>query len=134
MGKTKEVREAVEAGLRFGPRIDAADITIRNINGEVALNGAVPGYPQFLEAAAAARRVTGVTSVHNHLEVVLSPDGYRDDAMLTAAANQALARTITVPDGVEATAYDGNLTLTGTVPYGSQRAAAESAVAGGEGK
>jgi len=35
-----------------------------------------------------------------------------------------------VPDGVAATASDGNLALTGTVPYGSQRAAAESAVAG----
>ena len=71
MGKTKDVRAAVEAELGFDPRIDAANITVRNINGEVALNGMVPSYPQYLEAAAAARRVTGVTSVHNQLEVVL---------------------------------------------------------------
>ena len=129
MGKTKDVREAVEAELGFDPRIDAANITVRNINGEVALNGTVPGYPQYLEAAAAARRVTGVTSVHNHLEVVLPEGNYRDDTMLTTAANEALERTVTVPDGVEATASDGNLTLTGTVAYGSERAAAESAVA-----
>jgi hypothetical protein len=37
---------------------------------------------------------------------------------------------VTVPDGVEATARDGNLTLTGLVEYGSQREAAERAVAG----
>ena len=37
---------------------------------------------------------------------------------------------VTVPDGVEATAEDGNLTLTGTVEYGAERAAAELAVAG----
>ncbi len=67
--------------------------------------------------------------VHNQLEVVLPPGSYRDDTMLTTAANEALERTITVPDGVEATAYDGNLTLTGTVAYDSERAAAESAVA-----
>ncbi|MGO9101415.1 MAG: BON domain-containing protein [Mycobacterium sp.] len=130
MGKTTDVRAAVEAELGFDPLIDAANITVRNINGEVALNGTVPSYPQYLEAAAAARRVTGVTSVHNHLEVVLPPGDFRDDTMLTTAANVALERNITVPEGVEATAYDGNLTLTGTVAYGSERAAAESAVAG----
>ena len=67
MGKTKDVRAAVEAELGFDPHIDAAKITVRNIDGEVALNGTVPSYPQYLEAAAAARRVAGVTSVHNHL-------------------------------------------------------------------
>jgi len=129
VGKTKDVRAAVEAELGFDPRIDAKNITVRNVNGEVALNGTVPSYPQYLEAAAAARRVAGVTSVDNHLEVVLPLGDFRDDTMLTTAANEALARNITVPDGVEATASDGNLTLTGTVAYASQRAAAESAVA-----
>ena len=37
---------------------------------------------------------------------------------------------LTVPDGVEATAQDGNLTLTGTVGFGAERSAAELAVAG----
>ena len=115
MGKTKDVREAVAAELGSDALIDAAKITVRNVNGEVALDGTVPSYPQYLEAAAAARRVTGVTRVHNHLEVVLPPGDYRDDAMLTTAANEALERTTAVPEGVEATAYDGNLTLTGTV-------------------
>ncbi len=45
-------------------------------------------------------------------------------------ANNALALNVTVPDGVEATARDGNLTLTGAVEYGRQRKAAELAVAG----
>jgi osmotically-inducible protein OsmY len=35
---------------------------------------------------------------------------------------------VTVPDGVEATARDGNLTLTGMVKHGQQRKAAERAV------
>ena len=49
---------------------------------------------------------------------------------LTTAANNALTLNITVPDGIEATARDGNLTLTGAVSYGSQRDAAELAVGG----
>ena len=127
--KTKDIREEVKAELDFDPLVDASDITIKNMNGDVALNGTVPSYPQYREAAAAARRVHGVTSVHNHLMVLLPPRDYRDDPMLTTAANNALALNTTVPDGVEATASEGNVWLTGSVRYGSQRKAAEMTVA-----
>ena len=130
MGKTKDIREAVEAELAFDPLADAADIAVVNMNGDVGLNGTVPSYPQSLEASTAAQRVTGVKNVHNHLEVLLPPGDYRDDAMLTTAANNALTLNVTVPAGIEANARDGNLTLTGTVKYGAQRSAAELAVAG----
>jgi osmotically-inducible protein OsmY len=130
MGTTKDIREAVEAELKFDPLVDDADIHVVNANGDVALNGTVASYPQYLEAAAAAQRVGGVKNVHNHLEVVLPDADFRDDAMLTTAANNALAQNVTVPDGVEAAAQDGNLTLTGTVGYGKERAAAERAVSG----
>jgi osmotically-inducible protein OsmY len=130
MGTIKDVRTAVQAELAFDPLVDATDITVRDMNGEVGLNGTVPSYPQYLEAAAAAQRVSGVKNVHNHLAVVLSDDDYRDDAWLTTAANNALTVDVSVPDGVEATARDGNLTLTGMVEFGRQRDAAERAVAG----
>ena len=130
MGKATDICGAVEAELRFDPLVDAAGITVTSIGGDVALNGTVPSYPQHLQAAAAAQHVSGVQNVHNHLEVVLPPRDYRDDGRLAAAANNALALDVTVPDGVEATARNGNLTLTGTVTYGVQRCAAERAVAG----
>jgi osmotically-inducible protein OsmY len=130
MGTSKDIHEAVEAELKFDPLVDDADVHVVNMNGDVALDGTVPSYPQYLEAAAAARRVSGVKKVHNHLQVVLPDADYRDDAMLTTAANNALTLNVTVPDGVEAAARDGNLMLTGTVKYGRQRDAAELAVAG----
>jgi osmotically-inducible protein OsmY len=130
MSTTTDIREAVEAELKFDPLVDDADIHVVNASGDVALNGTVPSYPQYLEAAAAAQRVGGVKNVHNHLEVVLPEEDFRDDAMLTTAANNALTANVTVPDGVEATALDGNVTLTGTVGYGQERAAAERAVSG----
>ena len=129
VSKTKDVRAAVQAELGFDPLVDAADIAVRNIAGDVTLTGTVPSYPQYLEAAAAARRVAGVTGVHNHLEVALPEGTYRDDVKLATAANNALAANVTVPDTVEATAEDGNILLTGTVSYGTERAAAEAAVA-----
>jgi osmotically-inducible protein OsmY len=130
MTKTQDIRDAVEDELSYDPLVDPSDITVKNLNGDVALNGTVPSYPQYLEAAAAARRVAGVKNVHNHLEVALPPGDYRDDVTLTTTANNALMLNIAVPHGVEATAKNGNLTLTGTVSYGSQMAAAELAVAG----
>lgn len=47
--------------------------------------------------------------MHNHLQVVLPAGDYRDDGPLTTAANNALALTGTVPDGVEATGYPGEI-------------------------
>ena len=125
-----DVRAAVEAELGFDPLVDAADIKVMNVKGDVTLAGTVPSYPQYLEAAAAARRVAGVSGVHNNLKVVLPDSDYRDDIQLITAANNALAQNITVPDGVEAIAVDGDVTLTGTVTYVTERAAAEAAVAG----
>ena len=130
MSTTQDIRAAVEAELKFDPLVDDADIQVMNVNTDVALNGTVPNYPQYLEAAAAAQRVTGVKNVYNHLEVALSEADFRDDVMLITAANNALAQNVTVPDGAEATASDGNVTLTGTVSFGTERAAAERAVAG----
>ena len=118
MGKTKDIRAAVEDELIFDPLVDSSDIRVENLGGDVALNGTVPSYPQYLEAAAAARRVAGVTSAHNHLEVVLPPGDERDDPLLTTTANNALELDITVPDTVEAVAHNGNITLAGTVQIG----------------
>jgi len=128
MSQTKDIRDAVERELSYDPLVDDSDISVKNVDGDVALNGTVPSYPQYLEAAAAARRVAGVKKLQNHLEVVLPPGDYRDDPTLTTTANNALTLNIAVPDGVEATASNGNLTLTGTVPYGTERTAAEQAV------
>ncbi len=130
MAKATDIRKAVEDELMEDRLVDAAAITVRNLNGVVALNGTVLSYPQHLEAAAAARRVHGVTNVHNHLEVALPRQNYRDDAMLTTAANNAIAASNTVPEGVEAIARNGCITLTGIVQYRSQCAAAESAISG----
>ena len=130
MGKAKDVRAAVEAELSFDPLVDSAGITVVHIGGHVNLTGTVPSYPQYLEAVAAARRVAGVITLDNNLEVVLPERGYRDDVKLATAANNALAVNVTVPGSVEALAGDGNITLTGTVSYGTERTAAEAAVCG----
>jgi osmotically-inducible protein OsmY len=130
MGRISDVRAAVQKELASDPLLDASEITVITVKGDVALIGTVRSFPQYLRAAEAARRVTAVNSVHNHLKVVLPSADYRDDAMLTTAANNALVADGTVPASVEAAASSGNLTLTGEVQYTSQSVAAENAVSG----
>ena len=126
----KDIREGVLKELDFDPLVDASDITVKNMNGDVALNGTVPSYPQYLEAAAAAKRVNGVTRVHNHLSVDLPLASYRDDPTLTTAANNTLAQSVSVPNSVEASVSQGHVWLSGLVRYGFEQGAAEQAVAG----
>jgi osmotically-inducible protein OsmY len=130
MPRTKDIRAAVEAELAGDPLVEAGGITVLNLSGDVSLNGTVSSYPQYLEAVEAAWRTPGVTSVRNHLQVVLPPENRRDDAMLTTEANNALAASSAGLDEVEAIAKNGDLTLTGLVKYGRHRAAAEVAVRG----
>jgi osmotically-inducible protein OsmY len=130
MGKLSDIRADVEAELSFDPLVEESGIRVQHAGGEVALNGTVPSYPQYLEAVAAARRVAGVKHVHNHLAVLLPAGNQRDDVQLTTAANNALTWDSTVPEGTEAVAVDGNLAVSGVVSYGAERAAALRAVAG----
>ena len=59
VGKTEDVRAAVDKELGFDPMVDAAHITVRNIGGDVTLTGTVPSYPQYVAAAAAAATYCG---------------------------------------------------------------------------
>jgi osmotically-inducible protein OsmY len=124
-----DIRAAVEDELIFDPALNASRIAVTTMSGDVTLRGTVPSYLQYLKAADAVRRIAGVTSVCNDLAVVLPPGDHREDHALTAAANTVLTLNVTVPAGVDAAAHDGSITLTGTVRYGSQRVAAERAVA-----
>ena len=129
MGKTQDIRAAVEDELVFDPLVDSSSIRVGSMDGEVALNGTVSNFPQYREAEAASRRVAGVTGVHNHLQVTLPSWDFRNDSVLTISAINKLDLDLTVPGTVEAYARNGTVVLTGTVRYGYQRSAAEDAVA-----
>jgi len=90
MSRIDDIRDAVIDDLTFDPDVDASGITVEYTDGEVVLTGSVPSYPDYVEAAAVARRVDGVRCVRNHLQIALPPGDYRDDPALTAMANDAL--------------------------------------------
>ena len=116
--------------LRVDPALDQDDIVVDVLNGEVLLNGTVPTQTQHSEATLVAQRVAGVNTVHNLLDVALPSDDYGNDTALAGLANQSLTAAPAVPAGIEATARDGTVYLTGTVSSSAERTAAEDAVAG----
>jgi hypothetical protein len=59
IAKAQEIREAVDAELKYDSGIDSADITVKNMSGDVALNGTVPSYPQTLRAGRGGARGPG---------------------------------------------------------------------------
>lgn len=126
----RDIRAAVHEELVTDPLIEADDIVVEAFNGVVVLNGTVPSQDQCSEAAAAARRVADVTVVQNLLGVALPSGDYGDDADLAQLVNGALAANRAVPDGVRATARQGDVFLAGTVSHTAQRVAAEDVVAG----
>ena len=129
MGISSDIRAAVIDDLTFDPDVDASDIRVEEMDGDVMLTGSVPSYPQYVQAAAVAARAVGVRCVRNHLQVALPRGDHRDDLTLAAMANNALTLDGAVPEGVEATAKDGDITLTGSVRTVIEREAAEVMVA-----
>jgi len=89
MGASRDVRAAVFEELRVDPLIDTGDIEVKVFAGDVSLNGTVPSQAQRSEAAVAARRAGGVTTVHNLLDVALPSEDWGDDAVLAQVVNQA---------------------------------------------
>ena len=126
----KDIRAAVYEALVNDPRIDADDIVVEVFGGDITLNGTVPSQAQCSEAAAAARRVAGATTVQNLLAVALPSNDYGDDTALAQLVNEALGANRAVPDGVRATCREGDVVLTGTVSHSAQRVVAEDAAAG----
>lgn len=130
MGTDASIEAAVQKELASDPLVDVDDIVVEVTDGAVSLTGTVPSQAQRTEAAAAARRVAGVTRVDAMLAVAMPADDYGDDSALAGLVNQALAANADVPAGVKATVRQGSVFLTGAVQRSAQRAAAEDTAAG----
>ena len=111
--------------LFWDPKVDSAAIAVSASDGTVTLRGTVGSLREKREARKAARRVFGVVSVDNQLQVRLMGDQRRADAELRGDVLQALMLDSLVPKTVDAKVDDGFVTLTGTADWQYQRDEAE---------
>ena len=126
--KTDEAIHAdVLEELDWDPQLSAKDVGVQVDDGVVTLTGTVDSYGEKLAAERAALRLQGVRAVADDLAVKWA--GARDDTDIAKAAAAALEADVRVPrDRIDVVVKSGLVTLSGTVDWDYQRAAANADV------
>ncbi len=128
MASDLELQQVVDHELSWNPKIDDSKITVNVNNGVVTLSGQVKNFLQKWEVVELVKHVNGVTGIADELEVQLGETA-PDDTELTQRVVSALEWDVSVPKNkVKPVIRDRWVTLTGTVSWYFEKAAAESAV------
>ncbi|MCL6430223.1 MAG: BON domain-containing protein [Anaerolineae bacterium] len=118
------IRQAVTEQLAADPRIELENAEVTVVDGQVILRGTASSYRAKWAAAEAARRVEGVSSVDNRLEVRLQAPG--DDERIAASIRRALmGDTELDSSNINVVVHGGQVVLTGAVPSGFAKSRAE---------
>lgn len=127
-GNDQDIRASVGAELSNTTGTDT-QLGVAVNGGIVTLSGEVGSPPERLAAKRAVMRVPGVTAVADHLQVRNPGTPATNDAGIARTASQLLGRANEVPaDTVTVDVHDHVVTLSGSVTWAYQRAAAVRAV------
>ncbi len=125
----EEIRQNVDAELKWCPDVDNTDIAVKVNGGVVTLTGFARHYSEKQGAEIAARRIKGVTAVANDIEVRRLTDHNPTDPEIARATIEALK--IQLPSAWQSiipVVHRGHVALKGDVEWDYQREQAESAV------
>jgi osmotically-inducible protein OsmY len=122
-----ELKSAVVAELRWIPSVNSAHIGVSVNDGAVTLSGEVDSYPEKLLAAKAVTRVQGVNAIAQEITVRDSWGGM-NDTDIAREAGEAVQRAVDVPETVHVSVHNRIITLSGSVRWQHERAAAARAV------
>jgi osmotically-inducible protein OsmY len=112
--------------LAWTPNVDAAHIGVAAQNGVVTLSGIVSSLAEKVAAEQVARRVKGVQGIAQKIVVRLPTAHRQTDEEIADRALKVLNWDLEVPDEqIQVKVENGIVTLTGTVTYQFQRAAAD---------
>jgi len=115
--------------LDFEPMIDASQISVTVKSGVATLKGAVRDYRQKWVAEWAARKIVGVKTIVNNIDVQLLPRDICTDEDLTAAIVNHFEWDVVVPSqDIKVTVSRGSVTLEGAVDEQYQKQKAEEIV------
>jgi osmotically-inducible protein OsmY len=129
MRSDADIQRDVEYELRSCPHTDEMDIRVQVHDGVVRLTGFACSYFEKHHAESNARRVGGVASVVNDIELHLCSAEHLSDEELRASALRALRTEVPhVCDRVEVLVKGGEITLWGSVAWHFLRERAESAI------
>jgi osmotically-inducible protein OsmY len=124
----RQLRQLVIDELEFQPNIDASHIGVTVDRGVVTLSGRVPNYSQKVSVLGAARRVKGVRTVAQEIEVQYAGERPADEEIAKRALSILEWDAIIPGNSVDVTVQDGWVELRGLLTWQFERKAAEVAI------
>lgn len=123
-----QLRQNILDEFEFDPSFNSGHIDVAIEKDVVVLTGHVISYAEKLAAIAATRRVKGVHAINDNIDV-RNPFNRTADNQIAQRASDILDWNVMVPtNAVEVLVEDGWITLSGTVDWHYERAAAEDDV------
>jgi osmotically-inducible protein OsmY len=123
MKSDSQIKQDVLAELEWNAEVDETKIGVTVTNGAVTLTGHVPTYRQKNAAKQAAKRVHGVLSFVDNVDVQLESAHHTTDEGLAERIANVLKWNVSVPgQEIKAEVKNGLVTLTGEVEWQYQRA------------
>ena len=124
-----DLKRDVLSELKYEPRVQVNDIGVEVHEGAVTLHGTTTTYGEKFDAVCATKRVLGVKSVADDIEVKLDDKKSTKDSDLAAAATQQISWCASIPPkSVTVTVHNGKVKLSGDVEWWYQSNVAENAV------
>ena len=124
-----ELQDDVLSELSYEPSVNITDIVVLVKDGTVTLNGYATSYIEKWAAVNAVKRINGVQTIIDEIEVNIPDAYYRTDEDIAAAIIDRIAWSTIIPDDVvEVIVSDGWVSLAGEVEWWYQQNAAVNLV------
>lgn len=124
-----DIKQNVEAELRWTRELDEKDVAVTVNKGVVVLTGFVRSFREKYQAENAAKRIAGVAGVANDIEIRFAPSDSVTDPQIARAAAAAVKIYLPVSwEKVKVLVHNARITLEGEVEWNYQREDVESAV------
>lgn len=128
--KTDEIlQQDINSALKSEPFVASCSIRLLSINGVVTLSGIVDQYAKKVEVENITKKVNGVKSVINTIDITLNSWDEKKDIEITAEIlNVFRWNWNTTNDTIKVKVINGWVTLSGEITWNYQKEAAKDAV------
>nr|WP_315250704.1 BON domain-containing protein [uncultured Flavobacterium sp.] len=128
--KTDEVlQQNVMHGLKWEPLITNCNLTVISNNGIITLTGSVDNYTKKTQAENVIRKIAGVKSVINKIDVIINSwEEKKDIEIISKILTIFRWNWNTLNDTIKVKVINGWVTLSGEVEWNYQKEAAKEAV------
>jgi osmotically-inducible protein OsmY len=123
-----QLRQSILDEFEFDPSFNSGHIDVAVESDQIVLTGYVISYAEKIAAVAATRRVKGVHAIADHIEVRYPFNRTADDQIAQRACDILDWNVLVPASSVDVQVENGWLTLSGTVDWHYERAAAEDDV------